>query len=128
MSVGNFSSVSPSSQVSPSATRDQVAESKEIVAPKHPDGSTLPEIQKANGRFHLRLAEIAGNKRVLGRISLTLRYFRRLDTLCTQTVPGWIGHNEIIEAISSHRHDDARKAMARHIDSTSHKMLKLFSS
>jgi DNA-binding GntR family transcriptional regulator len=117
-----------SSQVAQSASRDQVAELKEIVAPEHRDNSTLPEIQKANGRFYVRLAEIEGSKRLLGEISLTLSYFRRMDTLCTQTVPGWIGHDEIIEAISSHRHDDARKVMALHIDSTSDKMIKLFSS
>jgi DNA-binding GntR family transcriptional regulator len=115
-------------QVAQSATREQVDELKEIVSSEHRDGSTLAEILKANERFHLRLAELAGNKLVFGEISLTLSYFRRLDTLCTQTVPGWIGHDEIIGAIASHRHEEARKAMALHIASTSDKMIKLFSS
>ena len=65
---------------------------------------------------------------VIDQLRLTLGYVRRLDTLCTQTVPGWIGHREIIRAIETHKYGEARKAMATHIELSLDKMIRLFSS
>lgn len=110
------------------ATPEQVAQLKAIVAVEsgsHPD---LDAVLIANEAFHLRLAEMAGNQRVIDQLRLTLGYVRRLDTLCTQTVPGWIGHREIIRAIEAHKYGEARKAMATHIDLSLDKMIRLFSS
>jgi DNA-binding GntR family transcriptional regulator len=65
---------------------------------------------------------------VTDQLSLILGYVSRLDTLCTQTVPGWIGHAEIIRAIKAHQPAEARQAMVVHIDMSRDKMIKLFSS
>jgi DNA-binding GntR family transcriptional regulator len=51
---------------------------------------------------------------------------RRLDTICTQKVPGWIGHEEILSALKAHQAEAAKQAMARHIDLSRDKMLRLF--
>jgi len=51
----------------------------------------------------------------------------RLDTLCTQTVPGWIGHADILQALSMHQPAEARRAMSEHIDNSRDKMINLFS-
>ena len=115
-------------KVAQTATRAQVAQLKTIVAV---EGSSRPNLQRilvANEAFHLRLAEIAGNQRVIDQLRLALGYVRRLDTLCTQTVPGWIGHQEILRAIDARRPAEARKAMAAHIDLSLAKMIRLFSS
>ena len=88
----------------------------------------MQEIVAANQRFHLRLAELASNDRVSNQVALTLSYVSRLDTLCTQTVPGWLGHSEIVRAIESHQPKKAHDAMARHIDQSRDKMIRLFSS
>jgi DNA-binding GntR family transcriptional regulator len=61
-------------------------------------------------------------------LKLALGYVRRLDTLCTQTVPGWIPHTDILAALESHRPQEAQQAMALHIDSSRDKMIKLFGS
>lgn len=98
-----------------------------IVAPETDPNAALPAILAANERFHLHLAELAGNQRVVGQLALTLGYVSRLDTLCTQTVPGWIGHGAILRAIQAHQALDARQAMAAHIDLSRDKMVKLFS-
>ena len=110
------------------ATRAQGTQLKTIVAV---EGNSRPNLQRilvANEAFHLRLAEIAGNQRVIDQLRLALGYVRRLDTLCTQTVPGWIGHQEILRAIDARRPAEARKAMAAHIDLSLAKMIRLFSS
>jgi len=110
------------------ASRSQIEELRAIVAPENDPNAELPAILSANQRFHARLSELAGNQRVTGQLSLTLAYVSRLDTLCTQTVPGWIGHGQILEAIESHHPAEARQAMAAHIDLSRDKMVKLFSA
>jgi len=110
------------------ASRGQIEELKAIVAPETDPGAELPAILRANRKFHERLSELAGNQRVTGQLALTLGYVSRLDTLCTQTVPGWIGHGSILVALEAHRPAEARQAMAAHIDLSRDKMVKLFSS
>lgn len=110
------------------ATRSQVAQLKTIVAVEGSRRPNLPRILLANETFHLRLAEIAGNQRVIDQLRLALGYVRRLDTLCTQKVAGWIGHQEIIRAIDAHRPAEARQGMATHIDLSLEKMIRLFTS
>ena len=115
-------------KVAQSATQDQVGQLKGIVAVESARLPDLGAVLVANETFHLRLAEMAGNQRVIDQLRLTLGYVRRLDTLCTQTVPGWIGHRDIIRAIEAHKFGEARKAMATHIDLSLDKMIRLFSS
>jgi DNA-binding GntR family transcriptional regulator len=105
-----------------------VARLKTIVAVECNGRPNLQRILVANEAFHLQLAEFAGNQRVISQLRLALGYVRRLDTLCTQKVPGWIGHKEIIRAIDAGKPAEARKAMATHIDLSLEKMIRLFSS
>ena len=111
-----------------SASHQQVEALKALVAPETDPNADLRAILAANEKFHLRLAELAGNQRVLGQLALTLSYVSRLDTLCTQTVPGWIGHGTVLRAIESRQPVESRLAMAAHIDLSRDKMVKLFSS
>jgi DNA-binding GntR family transcriptional regulator len=89
-------------------------------------GARLSDILTANSTFHLRLAELSANQRVENHLALVLCYVRRLDTICTQNVPGWIGHKEILTALREHQAEAAKLAMARHIDLSRDKMLRLF--
>ena len=109
------------------STPEQIAELRSIVAPESNSGAELGDILCANGEFHRRLAALAGNQRVMAQLSLTLAYVTRLDTLCTQTVPGWIGHADILQALSMHQPSEARRAMSEHIDNSRDKMINLFS-
>lgn len=109
-------------------TPEHIVQLKNIVAVETNGRPQLDKILLANAAFHLRLAEMAGNQRVIDQLRLALGYVRRLDTLCTQTVPGWIGHRDIIRAIEAHKPGEARKAMAAHIESSLEKMIRLFSS
>jgi DNA-binding GntR family transcriptional regulator len=113
-------------RVAQSASPEVIKELESMVSLESNSGAPLTEILAANGAFHLRLAELAMNARVASQVSLVLCYVKRLDTICTQTVPGWIGHQEIISALRAHQPEAAREAMARHIDLTRDKMLRLF--
>jgi DNA-binding GntR family transcriptional regulator len=115
-------------KVAQNATQEQVAQLRAIVAVESGSLPELGAVLVANEAFHLRLAEMAGNQRVIDQLRLTLGYVRRLDTLCTQTVPGWIGHREIIRAIEARKFGEARKAMAAHIELSLDKMIRLFSA
>jgi DNA-binding GntR family transcriptional regulator len=108
-------------------TDEQVDELRAIVRPENSPTAVLPDILHANAQFHRRLSEFAGNQRVITHLNLTLDYVTRLDTLCTQTVPGWIGHADILRAIEMHEPEKAREAMQSHIDDSRDKMVKLFS-
>lgn len=114
-------------KVAQSASREQIEELKQIVSPETAPEAELPAILRANATFHLRIAQLAGNQRVTNQLELTLSYVSRLDTLCTQTVPGWIGHAGIIRSIRLHHPAEARHAMEVHIDLSRDKMVKLFS-
>lgn len=115
-------------RVAESCTPAQILELRQIVAVENSAGAELAPILASNERFHLRLSELAGNQRVIDQLALTLGYVRRLDTLCTQTVPGWLGHAPILREIELRKPDAAARAMAQHIDLSRDKMVKLFSS
>ncbi len=110
------------------ASHDQLKELAVIVAPEKDPAASLEQILLANQAFHQRLSELAGNQRVTSQLSLTLGYVTRLDTLCTQTVPGWIGHADILRAIERREPVEARLAMQVHVDASRDKMIKLFSA
>ena len=113
-------------KVAQNVSPEQVRELRQIVDVEDDPRAHLADILRANGVFHRRLAEFAGNERVTNQLGLTLAYVARLDTLCTQTVPGWIGHAEILDAIESHQPAAASRAMEVHIDASRDKMIKLF--
>jgi DNA-binding GntR family transcriptional regulator len=115
-------------KVAQAATPECVAQLRSVVAVENNGGCDLNKILVANEAFHLQLAEMAGNQRVADQLRLALGYVRRLDTMCTQAIPGWIGHREIIRTIEQRKPAEARKAMAAHVDLSLEKMIRLFGS
>ena len=115
-------------KIAQAASREQIEELKRIVSPETDPNAELPRILRSNQAFHLSLAQFAGNQRVTDQLNLILGYVSRLDTLCTQTVPGWIGHADILRALESREPAEARTAMLLHIDLSRDKMIKLFST
>jgi DNA-binding GntR family transcriptional regulator len=113
-------------KVARSANHEQIEELAAMVRLEEDPDARLADILTANSAFHLRLAELSANQRVENQLALVLCYVRRLDTICTQNVPGWIGHQEILTALREHQADAAKLAMARHIDLSRDKMLRLF--
>ena len=88
--------------------------------------TVITVILSADSDFHRRLAELSMNERVARQVALVLCYVPRLDTICTQSVPGWLGHQEIVGALRARQPKAAKEAMAKHIDVSRDKMLRLF--
>jgi DNA-binding GntR family transcriptional regulator len=108
------------------ASTEQIAEIARIIEIETAPAPDLSEIVEANERFHLRLAEIAGNQRLLDQLQLTLEYVRRLDIYSTRRDSSWIPHRDIVSALQSRKPAAARQTMAAHIDHSRDRMLKLF--
>lgn len=82
----------------------------------------------ANEAFHMGLARLARNQRVLDQLKLVLEYVHRLDLLSTQRDHQLVPHGEIVRALRESKPDEARAAMAAHIDVSRDRMLRLFGS
>jgi DNA-binding GntR family transcriptional regulator len=115
-------------KVAQTASSEQIAEIAEIVEVERRPSQTMAEILEVNGRFHIGIAEIAGNQRVLDQLKLTLEYIHRLDILSTQREPGFVPHADIVAALEARQPTRARDAMAAHVDYARDRMLKLFGS
>jgi DNA-binding GntR family transcriptional regulator len=113
-------------KVAHSATSTQVLELENLVSLENDPQADLAEVLRASETFHLRLAELAGNQRVRDQLVLILSYVKRLDILCTQKVPGWVGHSEILRALRAHQPAEARRSMEVHIELSRDKMVSLF--
>ncbi|MCZ2080196.1 MAG: GntR family transcriptional regulator [Bryobacteraceae bacterium] len=108
------------------ALPEQLDALEEVIAPEVTPGADIAQVVRASDTFHLGIAQIAGNQRVLHQLRLTLEYQHRLDCLSTRRDPYWIPHGEIIAALRSRRGAEASEAMAAHIEHARDRMLKLF--
>jgi DNA-binding GntR family transcriptional regulator len=115
-------------KVAQSAGSEQIAELRAILAVEDDPAADTAAMVQANEAFHLRLAELAGNERVLDQLGLTLAFARRLDTLYMRMDRSWIAHRDLLAALARHNGTEARKAMAAHLDHSQDCLVKLFGS
>lgn len=113
-------------KVAQSISPDQLADLKALLAPEGQNGLDMREMVLANEAFHLRLAALAGNARVLDQLRLTLHFTRRLDTLYLRVDHSWIAHEDILAALERRNGAEARTAMAAHLDHSQDCCVKLF--
>lgn len=112
--------------VARSASAEQIAELRSMLAMEADSGVETPVLVMANEAFHLRLAALAGNERVLSQLALTLAFARRLDTLYMQVDRTWIAHGDILAALERHDGIAASQAMAAHLDHSRDCLIQLF--
>jgi DNA-binding GntR family transcriptional regulator len=112
--------------VARTASPAQVAELRTLVEPENHAPDDLGPLIQANEAFHLRLAALAGNERVLDQLALTLAFAHRLDILFLQDDPTWIAHQDILGALERHDSAAARGAMAAHLDYAQDCLVKRF--
>lgn len=113
-------------KVAQSISLDRLQELRALLeAEDRPDASPAERLL-ANEAFHLRLAALAGNERVLRQLGVTLAFARRLDTLYMQVDATWIAHDDLLAALEAHQSSAARQAMAAHLDHCQDCLVKLF--
>jgi DNA-binding GntR family transcriptional regulator len=108
------------------ALPEQIDELDAIIAPEREPGADIHHVIGLSDAFHLAVARIGGNQRVLDQLALTLEYQHRLDCLSTKRDRQWVPHGEILAALRCRRGTDAAEAMASHIDHSRDRMLRLF--
>jgi DNA-binding GntR family transcriptional regulator len=108
------------------ASPDQIANLGRIVAVESKVGTEIRKILASNEAFHLGIGEMANNQHVLDHLKTVLEYVHRLDILSTQRDGGRVPHEEILSALEARKPNQARQAMAAHIDNARDRMLKLF--
>lgn len=102
-------------KVAAAITPSQFAELKGLLEDEDGPDPDYTALVHANETFHLRLAEFAGNARVLDQLRLSLHFARRLDTLYLRVDQQWIGHGELFAAFERRDPEAARQAMAAHL-------------
>lgn len=113
-------------KVAQSASAEQIVELRSMLAMEGHSQVNASAMILANETFHLRLAALAGNERVLNQLGLTLAFARRLDTLYMRIDQMWIAHGDILTALEHHNGAEARQAMAAHLDHSQDCLVKLF--
>jgi DNA-binding GntR family transcriptional regulator len=108
------------------ASSEDLAQIRDIVALESDRTADVDRVIEASDAFHLAIAEIAGNRRVIAQLKLTLEYVHRLDRLSARKERSWIPHGEILAALEARRPSETRQAMATHIDYARDRMLRLF--
>ena len=108
------------------ATEEQISNLHKIIEAEKAARVSMAAILASNDRFHLGLAEIARNQRVVEALTHTLEYVHRLDLLSAQRDFGWVPHGDILRAVEARKPSQARKAMGAHIDIARDRMLRLF--
>lgn len=112
--------------VAQSASPEQIAELRSMLAMEGNPGIDTAVMVMANEAFHLRLAALAGNERVLSQLALALAFARRLDTLYMRVDHTWIAHDDILAALEHHDGNKACQAMAAHLDHSRDCLIQLF--
>jgi DNA-binding GntR family transcriptional regulator len=106
----------------------QLAELREAICIEEDRSADVHQVIEASDTFHMSIARIAGNQKVIAQLTLTLEYLHRFDRLSARKELSWIPHGEILSALEARRPAEARQAMATHIDYARDRMLRLFAS
>ncbi len=107
------------------ASTEDLESLAQIISVEQSGDVDVEQVVAENDPFHLAIARIAGNQRVSDQLALTLEYVHRLDRLSTQKSHSWIPHGEILQALQARKPQEARQAMAAHIDYSRDRMLHL---
>lgn len=88
------------------------------------------ELIKMNYGFHLFLAELSKNSRLVKIIRNILEHVTRFDSMLSRYAPSttWVRHRAIIEAVKAHDPISAGKSMQEHIEHARVRIVSAFSS
>ena len=107
---------------------EQIEKLARIVEPEKDPRIEATQIIPLSDLFHMAIAEIAGNQRVIDQLRLTLEYVHRLSRFSAKRDRSWIPHGEILAATEARKPTEAQRAMSAHIDCARDHMLRLFAA
>jgi DNA-binding GntR family transcriptional regulator len=101
------------------ATEKDIECLEEIITAENQQGSKIREaLVRLNYRFHISLAELTRNSKIVRNMESVLEQVERFDWMLSRYNPvvSWVKHSQIVAAIRSRNPVEARGAMHRHID------------
>ena len=96
---------------------------------QHSSGKGItPDLIRMNFDFHMSLAELTGNTRLVNIVRLVLEHVMRFDSMLSRYSPStsWVKHGRIMRAISAHDSIGAWRSMQKHIEQARLRILSVF--
>jgi DNA-binding GntR family transcriptional regulator len=98
-----------------SGTVEQFAAVEEIVDMESEPDIPTNELVTTNDLFHMTLAEMTGNDRIITQMRLIMAHVRRLETISPVLSPEQVTHRAILDAITARDGRLAHSLMGEHI-------------
>lgn len=108
------------------ASREELAGLEAIIRKESDSDRSLRELLELNDVFHMSVARIARNRKIVEELAATLEYVHRLDILSIEKDHGAVTHEEILSAFTSRDPARAKRAMVVHVECSRDRMLKIF--
>jgi GntR family transcriptional regulator, rspAB operon transcriptional repressor len=110
------------------AGREELEALEALAARERDPKKPLRELLALNEDFHLAVAKIARNQRIVAQVGEVLEYVRRLDLLSIEKDHAAVTHEEILAALVARAPARAKRAMVVHVECSRDRMLKIFGS
>lgn len=108
------------------AGREELEGLQALAARERDPKKTLRELLALNEEFHLAVAKIARNRRIVAQVGEILEYVHRLDLLSIEKDHAAVTHEEILAALVARAPGRAKRAMVLHVECSRDRMLKIF--
>lgn len=108
------------------AGREELEALQGLVARERDPQKPLRELLSLNDEFHLAVARIARNGRVVEQVGTVLEYVHRLDLLSVEKDHAAVTHEEILAALVARAPAKAKRAMVVHVECSRDRMIKIF--
>ena len=108
------------------AGREELEALENLAAQERDPKKPLRELLSLNEEFHLAVAKIARNQRIVTQVGEVLEYVRRLDLLSIEKDHAAVTHEEIVAALVARVPARAKRAMIVHVECSRDRMIKIF--
>ena len=108
------------------ASREELEALENLVKRERDLKKPLRELLSLNQEFHLAVARISRNRRIVEQVGEILEYVHRLDLLSVERDHAVVTHEEVLAALVERAPTKARRAMAEHVECSRDRMIKIF--
>jgi DNA-binding GntR family transcriptional regulator len=107
-------------------TAEQFAAIEQILDMESQPDIQTTELVTTNDLFHMTLAEMTGNERIITQMRLVMAHVRRLETMSPVLSPEQVTHRAILDAITARDGPLAHALMGEHISFSLECMIRSF--
>jgi DNA-binding GntR family transcriptional regulator len=108
------------------AGREEIEALERLVERERDPRKPLRELLSMNDEFHMAVARVARNRRIVEQVEAILEYVHRLDVLSVEKDHAAVTHEEILAALVARAPARAKRAMVVHVECSRDRMIKIF--